>query len=130
MIDFAALDPETRCAALVGQFLKQWSAMEIELHEAIRVAMKLDDTMRAILCANVHLRDKIHILRTIISVSALDDTTKTYYKKKLENLGDFSLHRNMMAHDTFNPDDSGDGVVFSPVKSKGKSFLTEGDLVD
>ena len=120
MIDFAKLDPETRCIALVGEFLRRWSNLESAMHDALASAMKLDDTMRLILSANVQLRDKIHILRTIVSVSAFAETEKTRFDDELKAIADCSLHRNMMAHDNFAPDDQGKGVVFLLVKAKGK----------
>jgi hypothetical protein len=83
MINFDALNPETRCAALVGEFLRRWSRMQGTLHDALASAMKLDDTMRAILCANIQLRDKIHILRTIVDVSAMEKDDKAKFKKML-----------------------------------------------
>jgi hypothetical protein len=119
MIDFSKLDPETRCIALVGEFLRRWSSLEAALHDALAIAMRLDDTMRSILCANVQLRDKINILRTIVSISNLE-ANKSHFDKMLVAIGEYSPSRNMMAHDTFGPDDQGKGVLFLPVKAKGK----------
>jgi hypothetical protein len=127
MIDFAALDPETRCVALVGEFLRRWSNLETALNSALATAMQLDDTMRAILCANVQLRDKFHILRTIIDVSTMGMDEKKHWSDTLGNISNYSLHRNMMAHQTFGPDDEGKGVRFLLVKAKGK--LSQGDEV-
>jgi hypothetical protein len=64
MTDFKDLDPETRAYALIGQFLKRWSNLEQQIHEAIGAALGLDETRRYILCANLQLRDKINVLRT------------------------------------------------------------------
>jgi hypothetical protein len=35
MVDLRDLDPETRCFALVGQFLQAWSVLEQSLRAAI-----------------------------------------------------------------------------------------------
>jgi hypothetical protein len=42
MTDFKDLDPETRCYALVGQFLRAWSAMELSLRDAIGAALDIE----------------------------------------------------------------------------------------
>jgi len=44
MIDFKSLDPEIRAYALIGQFLKCWSDLEQQIHEAIGAALGLDET--------------------------------------------------------------------------------------
>jgi hypothetical protein len=120
MIDFNVLSPEVRCAALVGEFLRRWSEMEIAMHQGIAIAMKLDDTMQSILCANVQLRDKLNILRTIVDVSNIDNDAKEKFKKILRDIGEYSPIRNMMAHDNFSSDEKQTGVVFFQVKAKGK----------
>jgi hypothetical protein len=93
--------------------------METVLNDAIASAMKIDFTMRAILCANVQLRDKIHILRTIVGISTIAKSEKTRFDKALKGIATHSLNRNMMAHDAFGPDDEGNGVLFLQVKAKG-----------
>jgi len=125
MIDFDALDAETRCVALVGEFLRRWSEMEGTLNRALAVAMGLDDTMRLILCANIQLRDKIHVLRTIVDISSMTEDEKKKFKDKLEKIGQYSLMRNTMAHGNFAADKDGKGVVFFQVKAKGNFSNSE-----
>ena len=120
MIDFLTLDSETRCVALVGEFLRRWSNLESVLHDALAAAIGLDDTMRAILCANVQLRDKIHILRTIVGISTIGKSEKSSFDTTLVAIADYSPQRNLMAHVPFGPDDEGKGVLFLQVKAKGK----------
>jgi hypothetical protein len=120
MTDFESLDPETRSYALVGQFLKRWSQLQDEIHEAIGAALNLDETKRYILCANLQLRDKLHILRTLVNVSSLPDDAKDEADSTLADIANYTK-RNMIAHDAFEPE--GDGVVFLPVKAK-KIILT------
>lgn len=144
MIDFETLDPEVRCVALVGSFLRHWSVMEIRLHEAIGVALQLNETSRAILCANMQLRDKISLVRTMVHISNIPNDIKIQFDKKLESLKAASGNRNMMAHDSFSVDntsDTSDGVAFARVKAKGtfsepkivwsiKKFKDEFSVVD
>ncbi len=119
MIDFNSLDPETRCVALVGEFLRRWSELENALNTALAVAMKLDDTMRLILSVNMQFRDKIHTLRTIVDTSSMSADEKSKYKDRLQKIADAGPLRNRMAHENFSSDKDGKGVVFFQVKAKG-----------
>lgn len=72
-IDFAALNQPTRCFALVGAFLCQWSLMEREINQAIGKVLGLEFAQTAIVAANISLRDKIHILRTALTITTMAD---------------------------------------------------------
>jgi hypothetical protein len=82
MADFQKLDPETRCFALVGQFLQAWSSMEFCLHTAIGAALNIETTKLQILCANMRFRGKTNIMSTLIDVapSFTDDEKATLRK--------------------------------------------------
>jgi len=128
MTDLKSLDPETRCFALVGQFLHAWSTMELCLHDAIGDAVRVRPLMRFILCANLQIRNKLNILNSIVDVSSLKDTERKHYSNLLNDLSQYSAARNMMAHDPFAPDETESdpakqGVTFGPVKAKGKFSL-------
>jgi hypothetical protein len=97
--------------------------MELCLHDAIGAALKLDSLMQFILCANIQLRDKLNLLRTIVDVSDIPKGMREHFAKGLKELTDYSPVRNMMAHDPFEPNPNGDGVIFSAVKAKGKFDL-------
>jgi hypothetical protein len=125
MVDFEELDPQTRCFALVGQFLQAWSLMENSLHNAIGAALAIETIKLQILCANMRFRDKTNILGTLINVvNFLSVEEKTQIQKRLRDLADYSPARNMMAHDAFYPDESKEGVEFLVVKAKGGKFDT------
>src|SRR5438128_2420576 len=94
--------------------------MEAALNMALAVAMRLDDTMRMILCANLQLRDKLNILRTIVDSSSMTEDAKEQFKAGLQKVSDYSWKRNMMAHDNFSLDEKGLGVLFHQIKAKGK----------
>lgn len=94
--------------------------------------------MRHIICANISLRDKLHILRTMVDVLDID---KAKYDKLLRRVGKRAASRNTVAHDQFQPNDEGNGVRFVIVKAKGlygtpsvvwteKRFEQEGCLLD
>jgi hypothetical protein len=119
MTDFKGLDPETRCYALVGQFLQVWSAMELALHNAIGAALSIEVVKLKILCANMRFGDKTNILRTLVDVSSFSKDEKDRDKRKLKALSRHSSKRNMIAHSPFHPDPSKTGVEFLTVKAKG-----------
>jgi hypothetical protein len=116
MTDFKDLDPEIRAYALIGQFLKRWSELEQQIHEAIGAALGLDETRRYILCANLQLKDKVNVLRTLVQQSSFPIDVKESTNTELAAIQNYT-HRNMIAHDAFEPDPEG-GVVFLPVKAK------------
>jgi hypothetical protein len=124
MTKLESLDPDTRCFALVGQFLHAWSTMELCLHDALAAGLRLSDLMQFILCANLQLWAKISVLRTIVDVSSLSADERKKFSGQLQSLGKYSGARNMVAHNPFEPDrDEGDpkkqGVTFGTVKAKG-----------
>ena len=120
MTDFTSLDPDTRCYALVGQFLQAWSAMELSLRDAIGAALRIEVAKLQIICSNLRFRDKTNILRTLIDISSQPDDQKDQAKKELKKLEDHSGIRNMIAHDPFGPDPTKTGVEFFTVRAKGK----------
>jgi len=124
MPDFASLDPETRCYALVGQLLCKFTELETCLNAAIQAAMRVHDLMRFILCANLTLQQKVAVLRATLSVSDLPTTEYDYFKSTLDMISDKIIpKRNMIAHDFFQPDATGNGVQFLHVKAKSNFQL-------
>jgi hypothetical protein len=123
MIEFISLDPEVRAYALIGQFLigqflKRWSDLEQQIHEAIGAALSLDETRRYILCANLQLRGQ-HTSNTSSTI-IFSTRLKKYTDAELKKICDYTNHRNMVAHVAFEPDPDGKGVVFLLVKAKGE----------
>jgi hypothetical protein len=117
--DFASLDPETRCNALVGQYLRRFAELETCLNMAVQSAMALHDLMRFILCANITLREKVSILRAIVDVSKLPEEERKHFKSVLTDILEKCVpNRNMIAHEVFRPDATGEGVEFLRVKAK------------
>jgi hypothetical protein len=114
------LDTETRCRVLVAIFLQGWAAMELALRDAIGAALNVETVRLQILCANIHFRDKTHILRTLVDVSSFSEVEKRTAKNKLRKLTNHAAKRNMIAHDPFMADGEIDGVRFITVKAKGE----------
>ena len=120
MADFKDLDPQTRCFALVGQFLQSWALMEMSMQQTMGIALKIEITKLEILCANLAFYDKLHILRTLVDISDFTDHDKAKAKSKLRKLGNHSKKRNIVAHNLFIPDISNSGVEFQTIKARGE----------
>jgi hypothetical protein len=117
----AMSDQSIKSLALVGQFLHQWSQMEQAMHLAISAATKLDPLMSTIVCANLTIREKLNILRTLVDTSNIaPDERKTSLKALLRDIGEYTPVRNMMAHDFFMVGNNAPSIAFMPIKAKGK----------
>lgn len=119
MTSFESLDSQTRCVARVGNFLQHWALMESGLHDTLGKALGLTDLQTVIVCKNVQLRDKIHILRTALSIIALGTSKRETFDKTLREIDEYSHKRNMFAHDLFMPSEDGESVEFVVVKARG-----------
>jgi hypothetical protein len=99
MTDFLSLDKETRAHALVGSFLQTWAVMEGELDATIAEALGIHSLQELILCKNVQLSARIRILRTLVSISTLQETEKQRINKILNKLSEqYVNYRNIVAH--------------------------------
>jgi hypothetical protein len=125
-MDVRSLDPDTRAFALVGMFLQYWALMEEALREAMAKALGLQMVQAVIVASNIQLRDKIHILKTAVSITQFPDPEeRERFTKLLQQIADSAHKRNMVAHDLFFPPADGDGVRFLVFKAKGKFSMPE-----
>lgn len=121
MEDFRKLEHEMRVLALVGNFLQHWSFVEARLNEVIVKSLGLQDLNGLIVVRNIQLRDKLKIAKTAIHISFIGPQDQAeIYKKLIDKIGDFSLKRNIVAHELFIPSDQCDGVHFLVTKANGK----------
>jgi hypothetical protein len=127
MTNFFRLNRQMRAYALVGSFLQTWSFMEGALNSVIGTALSLKITTEAILCQNIQFRDKIHILRTLISISPLPTVEKKRIDRILNKLAEYSKYRNVIAHNPFGPSQVNDGVQFNVIRARGSLQLPELD---
>jgi hypothetical protein len=117
-MDLAKLDKETRCFALVGQFFHTWAKMEQALHNAIGLALGIDATKVQILAVNTDFENKLFILSTLIDANpAFTAEQRKEHFKTIETFRK-NAKRNMIAHSSFEPDES--GVRFEKVKARKK----------
>jgi hypothetical protein len=120
MIDFDALDRETRTVALVGSFLQRWASLETAIGTAIAAALKLTKLQEYILARNISFTYKLHILGALCTISRLEPDYKEYYRKVLNDIQAVYWRRNTVAHDLFAPSKTNDGVVFAVMRARGK----------
>lgn len=122
---FHDLPPIIRSYALVGHYLNSFAIMEASLNEVIACAIGLSQVQKAVLCKNISLRDKTKIARTMLSLALLSDKDKKLYDKAIVSIAGHSTDRNMVAHDLFDVDETGDGVEFFVTKAHGKLEFPE-----
>jgi hypothetical protein len=88
---------------------------------AISAATKLDPLMNTIICANLTMREKLNILRTLVDTSNIEpNERKTAFKAMLRDIGEYTPSRNMIAHDFFMVGENAPSVGFMPIRAKGK----------
>ena len=127
MIDFAALDHETRTVALVGRFLQCWAIMEITIANCIASALGLTAIAKFVLETNISLTNKTFVLGALCSISFLSDADKASATKLLGEIRNYRWARNLVAHEVFSPSNTTDGVKFSAVRARGKLEFPEAD---
>ena len=121
MIDYRSLDRELRTVALVGAFMEAWSCLEGALNDAIASGSGLTTIQEYIFTRNISFTYKVCILSSLISVSALTASQKSYYSNILTDINTkLYWRRNVVAHDMFIASDNTDGVAFLTVKARRK----------
>lgn len=127
MIDFGALDRDTRTIALVGRFLQLWATMENLLGQSIGTALNLTNLARFIIAANIGFTNKLFVLGALCSVSSLPDEEKKAADKLIGQIQSIYGLRNIVAHENFRSSEASDGVEFLAMKAKGKVAFPDAD---
>jgi hypothetical protein len=122
MTDLNYLDADTRCLVMVGKFLQKWAIMETALCTALQTALELDGFQTSVIASNTQLREKIGILRIIVSNLPFDKNEIEQFDKTLTQISKARYKRNVMAHDTFEPSPDGKGVCFSVTRAEGRQL--------
>ena len=76
-----------------------------------------------IVTSNIQVADKIHILRTALSISSAGMADITELDEILKAIADYKWKRNMIAHTPFGPMEVSDGVSFMR-KSQAKGTIS------
>lgn len=104
---------------LVGRFMFQWALLESELNNGLEKLLGLAALEGTIVVANLQLRSKIHIAKTLIHLCEAETAWGKAAVKDIGSIGDLADEwRNVVAHNIFGPDPN--GVKFLTVKAKGK----------
>ena len=120
MINFRALDHETRTVALAGTFLQAWAGMEMALGSAIGTVLELKSLQQFVLSKNLPFTNKVHVFGALCSVSTLSDTDRASCKMLCTSMLKLYPFRNNIAHDAFCSSDSCDGIQFMAFRARGK----------
>jgi hypothetical protein len=111
--------------ALIGEFMFHWAVLESEINRSIHQLLNLDGPTGYITTANMGLRDKLNLVRTLLHFYCNgSDAWVKDANKELDKIGAMSAHRNLVAHTLFGPHKGG-GVSFMTIKAKGKFDLPE-----
>ena len=110
---------EMKAFALFGEYFQMWAMLEEAVLTCIQRALGLDYGQRIAVLSHIQWRDRIDILRTLISMMPLSADKKTEFDQRLVKIAKMSGVRNMAAHNLFFP--SADGsLTFYQSKAKGK----------
>ena len=109
----------TRAFRLVGEFMFFWSTLEAALNTGICRLLGLSGVDAFVVTANVSVRDKIHILRTLTNFYSVNDERLAEAVRTMIAVAAKGDERNFLAHTGFIPHGPG-GVTFNVVKAKGK----------
>lgn len=120
MVDTDTMPPDFVATAFVGGFLQRWAYMESDMRDCIEKGLKLGKLEAVMLCSNMSLRDKINLLKTLVSFRLrFDEKERDDFIGVLDGIAGITWMRNMMAHDIFGATEDRQGVQFFVVKAKG-----------
>ena len=127
--DLSAADFDRACL-LVGRFMYHFALLEGALNTGIEKLLGLRSLEGAIATANMPLRSKIHILKSVVNLKG----GPVEWVKTFDEVVDFSTVRNTVAHTIFGPE-AGGGVRFLAVKAKTRltfqnTVWTERDFLE
>ncbi|OZB12657.1 MAG: hypothetical protein B7X55_14165, partial [Rhodobacterales bacterium 34-62-10] len=87
--------------ALYGEYFQAWAMLEDDVLNCIQKAIGLDDLQRIAVFSHTQWRDKIDILRTLVSLMPTSQENRTEYDKRLVKIAALAGTRNMAAHNLF-----------------------------
>lgn len=96
-----------------------WAAVEAEMNRTLKALLETGLIESDIVSANMQVRDKIHVIRTIKALYCKTDVDLSKrLGKTLDRVVSLTRKRNVAAHNMFTETPSG-GVSFFTVKAKG-----------
>lgn len=108
----------------VGVFMHCFALTEASLDAAVAAALGLDDLQKYIVSANVPFANKVHIARSALAVSYIDDKLQKHHQRHLNKLLSLNTDRVMVAHYLFGPNDDQTATDFLYTKAKSDLDIT------
>jgi hypothetical protein len=104
----------------VGAYVCGFNFLEAKVGDALAVALKLEPLQAAIINANISMRDKLKILRTLCDLEVMLSAQSEDFDKALQRISTISTKdRNTVVHYPSGPDRNG-GVRFLRVQANQK----------
>jgi hypothetical protein len=111
---------------LVGRFMSHWSHLEAAVNDSVGALLKMGTVEATVATANMQMRSKLHIIRTMIDYQCGQTEWGKAALKDIERIGTLAdTWRNMVAHVGFVPHK--DGVRFLIIRAKGKLQFPNGE---
>ena len=97
---------------LVGQFMKEWSIVEIGIDRVVAGALRLDSTQALVVSKSLQLRAKISLINAMISLLPKPDEDESIFKQVRRELDQLTKDRNAIVHSTFHASENRRQVHF------------------
>lgn len=110
---------KTNAMAMFGEYFQVWHFLEYEVSRCIEKALGLTELQRTAVFTHILWRDRIDILRNVLSLLSMPKEKLEEHSKRLVKVAKLAGTRNMAAHNAFFADDDG-SLVFYRRKAKGK----------
>ncbi len=120
---FLAMSRGTRADALVGRYLSLYAFVEYGVNRAIALFLDTDIVSWTIITRNMGFAEKVQSLRAMNSFC--DDGSQ--FNALNTRLMDHAKVRNVIAHCTFAPSKTSDGVVFMHFRASNKLAAVSDD---
>jgi hypothetical protein len=110
---------------LIGQYMFYWGALESEASRGVQTLLGLSGLSGVIATANITIRDKLFIIRTLVALyTQVAPSEAKEADKFLITIADMAGERNVVAHTMFGPETDG-GVRFFAIRAKGKLVIPD-----
>ena len=111
---------------LVGCFLWNWAALEVQINTSIRRILRVEMLTMSMLSVHLPVHAKIQMLRCALALfSGPEDQWAKDAKKLFNEITAVSEQRNILAHCVFFESDDKEGVNFHRVKATGTFSIPE-----
>lgn len=103
--------------ALVGQFMKEWSLVELATNRVLSGALQLNNSQSRIICKTLRFRTKFILIRKMTKSLPQYGNSREHFDTIINTLRDLNDDRNMVAHNEFHPSDDEKCVNFYEIST-------------